>query len=66
MYALLDSKLDLKGFKSLVILWYDIHPFSGCDQWYFGSGATNAAETFNYQSGNGKHLANQHQTICVR
>jgi len=39
---------------------------AGCDQWYFGSGATNAAETFNYQSGNGKHLANQHQTICVR
>merc|ERR1711981_479035 len=41
---------------------------TGCDQWHFGSEATNNVQTFNYQSGRGvgRHLANQHQTICVR
>ena len=36
----------------------------GCDQYYFGSGATGTVKTFNYDAG--RHLANQHQHICVR
>lgn len=39
---------------------------SGCTQWHFGSGGTNYVETFNHQSGTGRHLANQKQVICVR
>lgn len=41
---------------------------TGCDQFHFGSAGSNFVRTFNYQSGRdvGKHLANQHQTICVR
>jgi len=40
----------------------------GCDQYHFGSDGSNYVQTFNYQNGqgSGKHLANQHQTICVR
>ena len=39
-----------------------------CDQYHFGSDGSNYVQTFNYQNGQGtgKHLANQHQTICVR
>ena len=36
----------------------------GCDQYYFGAGATGTVKTFNYDAG--RHLANQHQNICVR
>jgi len=38
----------------------------GCTQYHFGSDATNYIYTFNYQSGSGKHLADQNQVICVR
>jgi len=38
----------------------------GCTQYHFGSSGTNYVYTFNYQSGSGKHLANQKQVICVR
>ena len=37
----------------------------GCTQYYYGS-TTGSVNSFNYQSGNGAHLANQDQTICVR
>jgi len=39
---------------------------NGCTQYHFGSGGTNYVQTFNYQSGTGKHLADQTQVICVR
>jgi hypothetical protein len=39
---------------------------SGCTQYHFGSSGTNYVQTFNYQSGSGKHLADQTQVICVR
>merc|ERR1712194_699149 len=39
---------------------------SGCAQYHFGSGGTNYVQTFNFQSGSGKHLADQKQVICVR
>ncbi len=37
----------------------------GCTQYYFGE-TTATVQSFNYNSGNGKHLANQDQQICVR
>jgi len=37
----------------------------GCTQYYYGSGASHV-RTFNYNSGNGRHLADQDQLICVR
>jgi hypothetical protein len=44
----------------------------GCDQYHFDSD-DNAAlnlegevSSFNYNNGNGRHLASQHQTICIR
>ena len=37
---------------------------SGCNQWFFGPGATNIVKTYNYDGG--RHLADQRQTICVR
>lgn len=37
---------------------------SGCDQYYYGTGAMNMVKTFNFDGG--KHLADQMQTICVR
>ena len=37
----------------------------GCTQYYYGSD-TNSARSYNYNSGNGYHLANQNQKICVR
>ena len=37
---------------------------TGCDQYYYGSGATGYVYTFNYAGG--LHLANQIQTICIR
>ena len=39
---------------------------SGCTQYHFGSSATNYVQSFNYNSGAGKHLADQTQVICVR
>jgi hypothetical protein len=41
---------------------------NGCDQWHFGSDASNYVQTFNFQSGTGvgRHLANQEQQICIR
>jgi len=45
---------------------YDNLAPSGCTQYHFGSSATNYVQTFNYQSGSGKHLADQTQVICVR
>jgi len=41
---------------------------TGCDQYHFGSEASNYIRTFNFQTGRtvGRHLANQHQNICVR
>ena len=38
---------------------------SGCTQYYFGS-TTASVETYNFNGGNGQHLANQRQQICVR
>ncbi len=38
---------------------------TGCTQWFYES-ATNYVQSFNYQAGAGKHLADQKQTICVR
>jgi hypothetical protein len=35
---------------------------TGCDQYFFNDAGTGTVQTFNY----GAHLANQHQTICVR
>jgi hypothetical protein len=37
---------------------------SGCDQYFFGPTATNQIESFNFAGG--RHLANQHQTVCIR
>ena len=37
---------------------------SGCDQYFFGPTATNQIATFNFAGG--RHLANQHQTVCIR
>ena len=37
----------------------------GCVQYYFGS-TTGNVQNYNYNEGNGVHLANQDQTICVR
>merc|ERR1719189_264182 len=47
---------------------------TGCDQYHFdnddtaGSGPTSTGfvQSFNYNDGNGQHLANQDQTICIR
>merc|ERR1719415_482368 len=44
----------------------------GCDQYYFDNDDNNALDTtgtvqsFNFNNGNGRHLANQDQTICIR
>ena len=38
---------------------------SGCDQWYYGSGATGYVTSFGYD-GSTRHLADQKQTICIR
>ena len=35
-------------------------------QYYFGPSNTNTVRSFNYNGGNGYHLANQNQNICVR
>ena len=37
----------------------------GCDQWYFGS-ASQPVRSFNWNDGQGHHLAYQNQAICVR
>ena len=38
---------------------------AGCTQYYTGSGPAHV-RTFNYNGGNGRHLADQDQLICVR
>ena len=38
---------------------------SGCTQYFFGM-TTGTLNTFNYNGGNGQHLANQDQSFCVR
>ena len=38
---------------------------SGCTQYFFGM-TTDVVQTFNYNAGNGRHLADQNQNICVR
>ncbi len=37
----------------------------GCVQYFFGS-AGQQVQTYNYNNGNGRHLANQDQQVCVR
>jgi len=37
----------------------------GCVQYYFGS-TTGMVQNYNYDNGNGVHLANQDQSICIR
>jgi len=37
---------------------------TGCNQWFYGSGAMNLVKTYNFDGG--RHLADQRQTICVR
>ncbi len=37
----------------------------GCTQYYFGMNP-GTVESYNYNNGNGNHLANQQQTICIR
>jgi len=37
---------------------------TGCNQWFFGPGATNVVKSYNFDGG--KHLADQNQAICVR
>ena len=37
----------------------------GCKQYLYGLNTQNV-QTFNYNSGNGQHLADQDQTICIR
>ena len=40
---------------------------SGCTQYYFNpEGDEGVVATYNYNNGNGMHLAQQQQTICVR
>ncbi len=43
---------------------YDNLAPAGCDQYFFGSGATNQIESYNFAGG--RHLANQKQTVCIR
>ena len=50
-------------------LWMDL----GCDQYHFDNDDTEGAPTsvgtvqsFNFNNGDGRHLANQDQTICIR
>ena len=44
----------------------------GCDQYHFDNDDTNTlistgrVSSFNYNNGNGRHLAGQDQTICIR
>ena len=38
---------------------------TGCTQYFFGA-TSNSVQSYNYNSGNGQHLANQDQQICVR
>jgi len=38
----------------------------GCLQYHFGNSGAGNVESFNFNAGNGIHLANQNQMICVR
>ena len=40
-------------------------PPSGCTQYFHGS-LIGTVRSFNYNGGDGHHLANQHQTVCIR
>lgn len=37
----------------------------GCTQYFYGT-TSQSVRTYNYNAGNGMHLANQNQNICVR
>eukprot|EP00095_Tigriopus_kingsejongensis_P006201 maker-scaffold252_size238019-snap-gene-1.40 protein:Tk06201 transcript:maker-scaffold252_size238019-snap-gene-1.40-mRNA-1 annotation:"hypothetical protein TcasGA2_TC003271" len=39
---------------------------TGCTQYFFDPSGTRVVQTYNYNNGNGQHLANQKQTVCVR
>merc|ERR1712241_984905 len=38
----------------------------GCLQYHFGNDGAGTVESFNFNAGNGIHLANQNQAICIR
>ena len=38
----------------------------GCTQYHFGNDGEGTVESFNFNAGNGIHLANQNQAICIR
>ena len=38
----------------------------GCLQYHFGNDGAGNVESFNFNAGNGIHLANQNQMICIR
>ena len=43
----------------------ELLPPEGCTQYFFGN-TNNIVQTYNFDNGNGLHLANQNQAICVR
>jgi len=38
----------------------------GCTQYYYGTSGAGTVESYNFNAGNGLHLANQNQMVCVR
>lgn len=43
----------------------ELLPPEGCTQFFYGS-TTDTVQTYNFDNGNGLHLANQNQAICIR
>ena len=43
----------------------ELLPPEGCTQYFFGN-TNDVVQTYNFDNGNGLHLANQNQAICVR
>lgn len=55
----------LKNVDENLLHFSELLPPTGCAQYFTGSGPSHV-QTFNYNAGNGRHLADQDQLICVR
>ena len=61
----LSLNIFLKNVDENLLHFSELLPPAGCTQYFTGSGPSHV-QTFNYNAGNGRHLADQDQLICVR
>lgn len=66
----LNSRITAKRSWNIRIIQYHCNHGNlapkGCTEYYFDTKGTGTVSSYNWNNGNGNHLANQNQLICIR